>query len=154
MLWLPWFVMDLTLKLNCNSLAGLSQSCLWESLLDITCFPFLDLFPFPKQFPWEHLLIFHLDTKSHLRICFRESKLRDFPNFYLIILHQCISFIFFLACFKIWVICSLIYHLYPMDCKQIEGRTVSFSLTSISPVPSTVFRSSSCPINICLIKNK
>lgn len=98
---------------HCNSLTALLQDwanvALWESLLDIACLPFQDLFPFPNHISLGAPLIYHIDTKSHLRICFGESKLKHYPNFYLFILHRCTAFIFFLACVKAVIIDRVAY---------------------------------------------
>ena len=150
MLQLPRHMTGPTLKLNFHSMTALLQDwakvVLWESLLHIAAFLSWTYFHFSATFPWNHLLIFHIDTKLNLKICFRKGKQRDYPNFYPIVLQQCASGIFFVACVKSYSyrlshLFSCLLSLSLIDCEQIEGRTVSLSLASISPAPRTVFGS-------------
>lgn len=111
----------------------LPSESLW--LILHSCVPSFLSWPyshFPTTFPWEYLLINHVDTKSHLRICFWESKLRDYSNFYPIILQQCTPFIFFPAGVKsCYYRLGFLVHLFidciTMDCEQIEGRDCIFN---------------------------
>ena len=134
MLQLPRFMTCPTSKLNFHSITALLQDwakvVLWESLLHIAAFLSWTYFHFSTTFPWNHLLIFHIDTKLNLKICFRKGKQRDYPNFYPIVLQQ---FIFSVAgvksySYRLSHLFSCLLSLSLIDCEQIEGRTVSLWL--------------------------
>lgn len=96
------------------------------------------LSPFPTIFPWEHLLINHIDTKSHLRICFWEGKLSVHSNFDPLFHSNTHHLLFFLAWVKAviihWVACSIIYCLHHQDYEEIEGRDWIFLFLTIPSI--------------------
>lgn len=108
-------------------LPAIEPVILWRCLLDIAflfiLLPFLDLFFTSLPVFWEQFLINHIDTKSHLRICFCKSTLRDNSNFYPITLHQCIPFVLFQAFVKncCYILNCLFTCLYlSFNCEQTE----------------------------------
>lgn len=142
-------MMGPTLKLKYDSLRTLLQGwakvVFWETLLDIVflcALPFLCLphSHFPTIFLWEHFLINHTDTKSHLRICTWEIQLRHYFILYPVFLHQRTQFmrqklLSYIDC----LVHLFLIHISYKTVSTLRAGTLSFSLTSISSAPSIMF---------------
>lgn len=114
-------------------LPAIEPVILWRCLLDIAflfiLLPFLDLFFTSLPVFWEQFLINHIDTKSHLRICFCKSTLRDNSNFYPITFLSASHLFYSKHLSKTvviyWISCSLVY-ISHSTVNKLRTWTVSF----------------------------
>ena len=139
-----WSNFEAELPFHYSSLAGLSQSCPLRVFASYCCLPFLDLFPFLNHISLESPSDISHWHKIESEDLLQERKAKRLPQ----LLPNCSPIIHFLsvACVKSYSyrlshLFSCLLSLSLIDCEQIEGRTVSLSLASISPAPRTVFGS-------------